>query len=351
MNKRLHNDIAQTPANTIRFRSRYIARDLGFQPGFLIRFDPKAPGTPSLELRRITETGETRITERAEPGDILCVAELEKTPTRKIREWIENGSEEVPNGFKDFADNAFSELAVAVRKTLQLIQWRTGHRSVPNPIRWSPLFEWSADGQTWLQISVPIGHLPMIFRFGADKTFSDEVVDSLKVMWKISDQEPLAHNLFQEAWSQVHTNPRSSLVIGIAAAETGMKRLISELVPASAWLILNIQSPPLVQILEGYLPLLPIRVRFDKKTPPPLPQSLLDIVKKGVNLRNEIVHGKEVDLKKESLIEILNTISDLLYIFDLYAGHNWAQTRIRGDTLRSWLKVLIFDSFPFTVYS
>ena len=35
-------------------------------------------------------------------------------------------------------------------------------------------------------------------------------------------EEPLGRQLFREAWSQVGTNPRSGLVIGVTAAEVGL---------------------------------------------------------------------------------------------------------------------------------
>jgi hypothetical protein len=148
----------------------------------------------------------------------------------------------------------------------------------------------------------------------------------------------LAHALFQEAWSQRKDNPKSSLVIGVAAAETGMKQLISKLVPSSGWLVQNTQSPPLVKMLEEYFPSLPTQLRIADVPPPPLPKSLISIIKKAVLLRNEIVHGHEVHLVSKSLREILNIIHDLLYIFDCYSGHLWAMKCISVETLKAWLR-------------
>jgi hypothetical protein len=137
----------------------------------------------------------------------------------------------------------------------------------------------------------------------------------------------LAQELFQEAWGQRDANPRSALVMGIAAAETGVKHLISTLVPAAAWLVENTQSPPLIRMLEEYLPLLPTRLRIKGKVLPP-PKWLIAEIKKGVNLRNKIVHGHKIELKSDALLEILKAVHDLLYLFDLYAGHEWAAQRL-----------------------
>jgi hypothetical protein len=46
-----------------------------------------------------------------------------------------------------------------------------------------------------------------------------------------SEREPVAHELWREAWNLRHPNLRSSLVIGVAAAEVGLKQLIATLVP------------------------------------------------------------------------------------------------------------------------
>src|SRR5437870_12488708 len=111
--------------------------------------------------------------------------------------------------------------------------------------------------------------------------------------------------------------------MGIAAAETGVKHLISTLVPAAAWLVENTQSPPLVRMLKEYLPLLPTRVRINEKVLPP-PKWLMDEIQKGVFLRNHIVHGHAIQLASDALREVLQAVHDLLYLFDLYAGHAWA---------------------------
>lgn len=55
-----------------------------------------------------------------------------------------------------------------------------------------------------------------------------------------SQREPVAHELWREAWNLRHANPRSSLVIGVAAAEVGLKQLIAALVPDAASLVENI---------------------------------------------------------------------------------------------------------------
>jgi hypothetical protein len=59
---------------------------------------------------------------------------------------------------------------------------------------------------------------------------------------------PLGQELLREAWRNLFVHPRSALVIGMAAAETGLKALIVDLVPENSWLIQEVQSPPIVKL-------------------------------------------------------------------------------------------------------
>jgi hypothetical protein len=59
-------------------------------------------------------------------------------------------------------------------------------------------------------------------------------------------------------------------------------------------------------------------------------------MRKAVGLRNDIVHGHQTELKSDSLRDILVAARDLLYLYDLYAGHEWAQQYL-SVPMRSWL--------------
>src|ERR1700683_178212 len=118
----------------------------------------------------------------------------------------------------------------------------------------------------------------------------------------------------------------------MAAAETGFKQFCSILAPDASWLIENVPSPPIVKMLEEYLPLLNTKHKIYGHTLPP-PEPLTEVLKKGVQLRNGIVHGKHAILKKETIEEILNAIRDLLYLLDYYNGHVWAWEHVNGKYL------------------
>jgi hypothetical protein len=317
----------------VTFRLIYIAKNVGLDGERSIQFQSETDDLDNAKID-ISHIIEIEKYKGSNPGDLLCIAQLRKKPTRKISLWLENPIGSSPTGFKEFADDASQSLSKAITTALQLLRWRIGYRSERNPIRFFHSFQWSINNNTWKTVPNYI-HLEFVEGGIYDKV-TDEVVTTLNDLWHNNVQEPLDHELFQEAWSQRSNNPKSALVISVAAAETGMKQLISKLVPSTTWLVQNTQSPPLVKMLKEYLPTLPAKVKILKAPPPALPNAFVAIIEKAVLLRNEIVHGKDVQLESKLLNEILKTINDLLYIFDLYLGHVWAERRISSETKKAW---------------
>jgi hypothetical protein len=141
--------------------------------------------------------------------------------------------------------------------------------------------------------------------------------------------EPIGHQLLREAWNLHNTNPRSSLVIGITAAEVGLKQLIAKLVPAARSLVEDLPSPPLAKMMKHTLPDLPVRadVPRDRRCPRDL-RRLLD---QAVQERNLVVHQGAQPTR--SLRETLGAVREFLYLLDLYAGHPWAAEQLSEATL------------------
>lgn len=134
---------------------------------------------------------------------------------------------------------------------------------------------------------------------------------------------PLGHALLRESWRHKDANPRSALVMGVAAAETGLKECVTVLSPATTWLIENLPAPPLAKIMKEYLPLLKAKNTFGGKVLPP-PKNIRRSLHKMIECRNEVVHGKPTSLSAEALNEGLSAVRDLLYLLDFYQGLDWA---------------------------
>jgi hypothetical protein len=146
--------------------------------------------------------------------------------------------------------------------------------------------------------------------------------------------EPIGHALFREAWHQRSQNPRSALVIGIAAAEVGFKECITQLSPETRWLIENIQTPPIDKMLSRYWPELP-KMPLINKRKLKIPKPLLKSLKEAIEERNKIVHRGALRSKRPDVERLLKSIRELLLIFDCARGHFWASEWMRPETQRS----------------
>ena len=147
---------------------------------------------------------------------------------------------------------------------------------------------------------------------------------------------PFAHELFREAWRNYFDHPRTAVVMAVASAETAIKSFISDLMPEAAWLIKELISPPIYRIVKSYLPDLPTRNTINGKVLPPYPKTH-KVLQKGVELRNDIVHGKKIDqeIDKTWLKDFFFQVRELLYLIDYYAGYDWAFDLLREKTKQS----------------
>lgn len=142
-------------------------------------------------------------------------------------------------------------------------------------------------------------------------------------------REPLPHQLLREAWNLHYRNPRGSLVIGVAAAEVGLKQLIAILVPYSRWLVEELPLPPLVSMMKNYLPELPIRAQVERNRR--CPKHLRTALDAAVTERNAVVH-RGID-PSVNLRQTLIAVREFLYLLDLYAGQAWAASHLSEETI------------------
>src|SRR5450432_1001331 len=262
-------------------------------------------------------------------GDCFCSASLSKNLSEKIAKMLENVDLVYPQALRDFLDEIRSELMTATSTTVGNLLWKRGIIDSHNPVRYFGTVIWSNDGTSWrgspssVRLDLTFG-LPMKIRTTAEQ-------GKIQVLQSGGYQQPLGHELIMEAWELSSNNPRSSLMIAVAAMETGFKEFVSALVPKSAWLLENIPSPPIVKLLQEYLPTLPVKLKVMGHLIIPT-RSMLETLKVGITLRNEIAHGKRANIKTERLQETIRTIRDILYLLDYYNGHDWAWENIRYET-------------------
>ena len=83
-------------------------------------------------------------------------------------------------------------------------------------------------------------------------------------------------------------------------------------------------------MLSEYLPLLPTVRKVTKKVFEPK-SYLYEVLRKGVQMRNQIVHGRTTAITYETLEEILLAVHDVLWILDYCSGFSWALGYVRPN--------------------
>jgi hypothetical protein len=194
---------------------------------------------------------------------------------------------------------------------------------------------WSPDGTEWTRL--PGFASVSISISGGIPPLSNSTREEIQALVQAGNTEPLGHELYREAWEQQGSNPRSALILGIAAAEAGFKQFLGILVPHARWLAENAPSPPLVVMLEKYLPTLPVRNTFAGRVLAP-PPDILNTLRKGVGLRNELrnelTHRGVASLEHDTLEAVLSAVRDVLWLLDYYSGFAWAINNITEETRR-----------------
>jgi hypothetical protein len=306
------------------FQVEYILRDLDLPEGETLEFTEESPHRTTLVIRRPTKEENAGIA----TDQCLGILNTEEPVTDKIRPKFEILDPAHP-AVEEIDKRLVLRLTAFLVRAACILRWRRGLTGHPNPIAGvkRPL-QWSDDGKKWqmvpgaitLQVNLGIPH----------KQMSDGIRSSVIKLAGAAEREPLGHELFQEAWKQRKELPRSSLMIGITAAEVGFKIFVASLIPAAEWLALHAPTPPLIQMLTDYMPSLPVKQHI-QGTFPFVPKGILEALKKGVKLRNEIAHAGG-NVKGDTLKEILQAVRDLLYLLDFYAGHAWALDVISYET-------------------
>lgn len=202
------------------------------------------------------------------PIDTKCDAQMEFEPSPAIREGfralaegrLPNGSapdrwpsghqpppgqfpgQVLPEGLQQSIRQIREELHAALERTVALVRWRIGDEGPYQALVWLG-DESSIDGHEWHPMPMNItgiggGRLipPISDQARVDvQSYLDDGVDA-----------PLAHELWREAWHLRGTNPRSALLIGMAALEVGVKHYISAVLPDAQWLLEELPAPPVI---------------------------------------------------------------------------------------------------------
>lgn len=233
-----------------------------------------------------------------------------------------------PDHFQSFIRQTHGELSEAAKCIVSVLRWRCNQTGRHNPISTRGM-QWSYDGSFWHPAPFE-SHARVLADF-SNLRINDATQRQVLSLAASIGSEPIYHELFREAWFQRTVNPRSSLITGMSSAEISLKQCIGQLIPDAQWLADNVPSPPLIKMINEYLPKLPVKNNIKGKVIPPS-KRVIDTLKKGVTIRNQIAHAGQKPPGDDAVEEILLAVRDLLWLIDYYCGHEWALKYIRAET-------------------
>jgi hypothetical protein len=222
----------------------------------------------------------------------------------------------MPAALRECVEGVSAELREASLRAFGILRWRAREFGPLQPFKPVSGLQWEHDGE-WLSIPSDT-YLTLDGPTVLELTHRSK--PDLQAALDAGDSEPLGHELLREAWNQRTSRPRSALLIGVAALEVGVKQFVSRVAPDAAWLATNAPTPPVVKMLQKYLPTLnaaePLR---------PLAKGVPKILSDGVELRNRLAHtGDESDVSPEKLETLLRQIREVLWSLDAARGYTWA---------------------------
>lgn len=231
-----------------------------------------------------------------------------------------------PSDIQDLAASAEAALQGALSRFLGLVRWRQDSDAAHDLIEHSTLYWRVADG-LYYAVPNPSGGRRRVPKM-VGVHWGDEREAELRELWAISDvHEPLAHELLREAATVGRTSPRSALLIAATAAESGVKSHVSRVAPDTAWLMQEIQTPPIDKILRYFLPALHSAkgrdIEFWSEIHPRLKE-----IKTLFEVRNKVAHTGCAVPADTSVVDALELVGDLLYLLDVLEGHEWAKQRV-----------------------
>jgi hypothetical protein len=340
---------------TIFFKTEYVVRELWIPSDTNLNFNFSGPHKLSIVICAPTKD---EIVIGHQKNNAFCIATSSSEPNEKCKRVFENitknriiqgdkpeihwrteyslqdgstiqipGMLDFPDFFQSYAQNILCELREKSFQTVSVLRWRANELGPHDPFGMKS-FNWSYDRVFWHPM--PINWK---IRMTTQQPLNSlkNIIDDVSKIVNENGLAPLYHDLFREAWWQRSENPRSAIIIGIAAAELSVKQCIATLIPDAEWLALNLPTPPLINMLNEYLPKLPTINKINDKVIPP-PPSILATLKKGVTIRNQLAHTGNSKPTFDDVQEILNAVHDLLWMVDYYLGSSWALDNLRAET-------------------
>lgn len=230
-------------------------------------------------------------------------------------------------------EDVYAELHAEAARVVQILRWLFNRPWPARPLGNAHL-RWSLDGEHWCSVPTRPVDLPVFG--GGDVELGASARELVGRLWQSGELvEPLARQILLEAVALREENPRAAFILAVVAAELGVKQFAAAQSGSlsEAWLLEEIQSPPLDRLVREYL----VRLT-DKKTtdgravPAPIATALEQAIKK----RNRLIHRGHEPPAEEELAQLLVSINDLLYLLDWFGGNEWAFGHLQVETRKAY---------------
>lgn len=346
-----------TPEHRLRFRLTLFVEGVEAEKGKAgyLRF----PGGDQIRIQfRSRRKGDPKGTRHMRRPLCVGTAEMAYAVPKKAHQALVDGHvkigfygpdvefwdwEAVPEGsrgsLQGVLKTVYSKLRDALQATYALLRWRQHLVGDAQPLSVGRL-DCSLDGRSWREVPAEEAQWTwdIVWSVGSLRFSVTDAKDAAASL-RAGTREPIAHELFREAWSQRTENARSALVVGMAAAEIGVKDFIARRIPAAGWLAIELPSPDLLKVLTKFVfPMLKqAPLCFDvSRGKDGYADPVLRDLQNGVTLRNDAAHRPGAAPEPKVVVKVLRSVRDLLYLLDYHAGHVWAVQHVRHDVREHW---------------
>jgi hypothetical protein len=237
-----------------------------------------------------------------------------------------------PVGLQDFCIRERERLRRRAEDALGLIRWRWARDMDPGAALGTSQFLWATEGRDWERVRM---RWTIEASLSPQLTLSSKVGAVLETLALGGEAEPAGREIWHVA---VKADDRTAIVLAVTAVEVELKRLLAHFAPDTQWLLENLQAPPIVRMIEEYLPGL---AGVSQQTRPP--EEVLRVLRRAVKYRNTVVHvgpgstSRWITAAEPSPLtrsDVIDATSDLLWLFDSYRGHAWALDYLTPSTRR-----------------
>lgn len=236
-----------------------------------------------------------------------------------------------PTDMVELLNQVSSDLFTSVNRFVKLLRWRQLCDAPGELINHSSLY-WRVDDGAYLMTPPDDSsshNVTIQGMFGIH--WSNKHADDLRNLWMDNSiSEPLGHTLMREAAALSSDSPRSAILMITAALETAIKTHISKIAPDTAWLMGNIQSPPMYKILRDYIPLIHNnrgnKLEYWDKIVPEVKR-----IQGLIEVRNKVAHTGKIPDDTESIKSYIDLVSGILYLIDVLEGHEWAKAFVDNE--------------------